>query len=228
MTETALQQTLRESLSALVDNQASDMELRRVLRESEVNGELRRLWGRYQLVGSALRHELPAGVPVDLTAGIWAAIDAEESEAAAVVPQPVTARAARWWSGFGRAAIAASVAGVVIVSAQIVQRSNPAESAAVAQAPAVAPAAPAALPAGFATPDIAARTVSTHARLESGRESRAVPQLMVPTQQAAVPSRPSAEVQAYLQQVLQLHAVNAATGSPQGMLPYARIPVDAE
>jgi sigma-E factor negative regulatory protein RseA len=225
MTETALQQTLRESLSALVDNQASDMELRRVLRESEVNGELRRLWGRYQLIGSALRHELPAGVPVDLTAGIWAAIDAEEQQ---VVSQPAAARATRWWSGFGRAAIAASVAGVVIVSAQIVQRSNPGEVAAVAQAPAAAPAAPAALPAGFAAPDIAARTVSTHARLESGRESRAVPQLMVPTQQAAVPSRPSAEVQAYLQQVLQLHAVNAAAGSPQGMLPYARIPVDAE
>lgn len=232
MTETSLQQTLKESLSALVDGQATDLEMRRVLRESESNGELRRLWGRYQMVSAAIRKEVPPVIPVDLTAGIWAAIEAEDeakataSHTSVTATQPEQQAESRWWSSIGKVAVAASVAGAVIFTSQFAGQSTP-------DAPAVAVAAPAAssvatLPVGYGSSEVSARTVSANSTLVSGREARAVPHIVVPSQQSPVQVRPSAEVQAYLQRVMELHAVNAAAGSTQGMLPYARIPADAE
>ena len=88
----------QESLSAVMDDQADELELRRVLANSD-NAELRATWSRYQIARAAMHKELL--VPqLDLTQGINAVLD-QDSETA-------TAKQGTWhW--LGRVAIAASV-----------------------------------------------------------------------------------------------------------------------
>ncbi len=66
---------LRQSLSAAMDDEADAFELRRVLDELGRDAELRSLWDRYHLIGSALRGE-PIHVPDALRERIWQALDA--------------------------------------------------------------------------------------------------------------------------------------------------------
>jgi negative regulator of sigma E activity len=51
---------LRQSLSAVIDEEADAFELRRVLDELDRDGELRATWGRYHLIGSVIRGERTA------------------------------------------------------------------------------------------------------------------------------------------------------------------------
>ena len=69
------QQDLKQSLSALIDSEADELELRRVLNASH-EPELRDTWSRYQVARAAMHNE-PLSVQVDLSASIMAAIDAE-------------------------------------------------------------------------------------------------------------------------------------------------------
>lgn len=64
---------MKESLSALVDGEADELEIRRVLNQSEHDDNLREQWGRYQLIGSVMRGE-PAST-TDLSRGIMQALD---------------------------------------------------------------------------------------------------------------------------------------------------------
>ena len=83
-------ETLQESLSAVMDNEADQLELRRVLAVSE-DGELRGTWSRYQIARAAMRRELV--VPqLDIASAVSAAL-ADEAMAAPVA-MPTTAPAA--------------------------------------------------------------------------------------------------------------------------------------
>lgn len=55
------QQSLHESLSAAIDDEAEDLELRRVLNAARNDPELRAKWQRAHLIGSAIRGEAPLG-----------------------------------------------------------------------------------------------------------------------------------------------------------------------
>ena len=57
MSEQNPSQTLAESISALMDNQASELELQRILKASEQDPAVKATWARYQIVGAALRGE---------------------------------------------------------------------------------------------------------------------------------------------------------------------------
>jgi len=58
---------LKESLSALMDNEASEFEFRRVLKECAVNDDLKLKWERFHLISAAIRGEIDnsinAGIP---------------------------------------------------------------------------------------------------------------------------------------------------------------------
>ena len=69
------QDILKQSLSALIDNEADELELRRVLNASN-DPELRASWSRYQIARAAMHNE-PFSAKIDLSASIMAAIDAE-------------------------------------------------------------------------------------------------------------------------------------------------------
>ena len=103
------QEALKQSLSALIDNEADELELRRVLNASN-EPELRDSWSRYQLARAAMHNE-PLHVSVDLSAAIMAVIDVEPA-LTGVAPEPVHAAKSSRFSGMpwlGRVAVAASV-----------------------------------------------------------------------------------------------------------------------
>lgn len=104
------QQVLQQSLSALMDNEADELELRRVLNASD-EPELRAAWTRYQVARAAMRNET-AFAPVDLSARIMAAIDAEPAlshHATVATPETAASAPVRTMPWLGRVAVAASV-----------------------------------------------------------------------------------------------------------------------
>jgi len=66
---------INESLSALVDGETDELEVRRLLNQLESDDEMRQTWRRYQMIGALMREE-PA-VNVDLSRGIAQAIAGE-------------------------------------------------------------------------------------------------------------------------------------------------------
>ncbi len=106
------QQVLQQSLSALMDNEADELELHRVLKASD-EPEVRAAWTRYQVARTAM-HNDAAYASIDLSARIMAAIDAEPaltatavtSAAAVEAVKPHKTRSMPW---LGRVAVAASV-----------------------------------------------------------------------------------------------------------------------
>ena len=63
-------QALLESLSALMDDQADELELRRILKAMPNNPELQRKWQRFHAVRSSLQQEIHSDPAVSLVAGI--------------------------------------------------------------------------------------------------------------------------------------------------------------
>ena len=51
-------EALQESLSAVMDNEADELELRRVLAAAGDDAELRGTWSRYQLARAVMHKEL--------------------------------------------------------------------------------------------------------------------------------------------------------------------------
>jgi len=96
-------EALHESLSAVMDNEADELELRRVLAASE-DAELRATWSRYQMARAAMHKEL-LEPRLDVAGAVFAALDKE--------PAPARARAA--WPALGRVAVAATVTLAVLV-----------------------------------------------------------------------------------------------------------------
>lgn len=110
-----MNERINESLSALMDGEADELEVRRLLNQLEQDHELRATWHRYQLLGAVMRGEPVA--TVDLSQGIRQALDGEpmddlpHSVPAAV---PVSPR----WRWLASGAVAASVMLAVLVGVQ--------------------------------------------------------------------------------------------------------------
>lgn len=222
MSEQNRSHNLAESLSALMDNQASELELQRILKASEQDPEVKAAWARYQLIGAALRGEPAALATTDFAARMSAAIDAEDALAA-----PAKPTGQGWRYQLGRVALVASVAGGMILGVNQFS-GNASQSVVVASSTAVAPA-PAipavSLPSGINSPAINTRTVAVQTGYETRpQESRRV--LFQPRQASAAVS--DEEVTRYVNQMIQAHSDNAAMNSGQGVLPYARVIITDE
>lgn len=107
---------VQESLSALMDNEADDLELRRILKKMPGQGDaLKEKWARYHLISASLKQEVHSRPAVDLLSGIHAILDEEP------IPVRPAASASRLPGVFrylGQSAIAASVALGVLFTAQ--------------------------------------------------------------------------------------------------------------
>lgn len=105
--------TDRETLSAMLDDEAQDLELRRVLRSLDGAdadaSELRGRWYRLNLTRAALRREMVVDAP-DFAGRVAAAIRDEAL--------PAVQPASGWRRAVGSFAVAASVAAVVVVGGQ--------------------------------------------------------------------------------------------------------------
>tara|TARA_R110000772_G_scaffold140286_4_gene249470 strand:+ start:708 stop:1355 length:648 start_codon:yes stop_codon:yes gene_type:complete len=117
---------LKESLSALMDNEASEFEFRRVLKESAVDHEIKLKWQRYHLISAAIKGECgnsPAqhSRQPDLLARINAELDGESSQhilTAEAYPNEQSANSLHFgiFKRLGQGAIAASVAALVLIA----------------------------------------------------------------------------------------------------------------
>jgi len=218
MSEQNQSQSFAESLSALMDNQASELELQRILKASEQDPGVKATWSRYQMASAVIRGEPTSLAIPDFAARISAAI---ENENVIVVSKPHQSL----WHRLGQVALVASVAGVMIVGVQQYNHSSP-HGMEVANNSVVMPSAAATesvaptLPSGFNSPAINTRTVAVQTGYETRpQENRRV--MFQPRQAGSVVS--DEDVTRYVNQMIQAHSDNAAMNSGQGVLPYARV-----
>jgi sigma-E factor negative regulatory protein RseA len=180
-----MSEQIREQVSAFLDGELPDSETELLLKRLTRDGELRESFGRYALIGEAVRGPSLSLMTKGFAGRVNLAIDGEPIPANGQVPQ---SRAPRWWRPFAGAAVAAGVAAVAVVALQ--QRAvaptlrAPAQSAVLAQSgvavqapreaisytvPATSPAAPAAMPPGRLT-----NYVFAHSKYSSGLAQRGV------------------------------------------------------
>ncbi len=209
--------SIDESLSALMDDSASEVELHRVLRaaSSESGTRVRATWSRYQMVSSTMKGDMEATSTMDLSGAIRNAIADEDSYG----------EANGWMKSFGRFAVAASVAAVVVVTTQLTGGLQE-QSSGLASVPSQPASKVVSLPAGFQAPALSARTVSSHDRMSEVQRNYQTPQVGRQSQPVVV-QPPSIEVQSYLLKVMEAHAANASQKTNLGILPYARVPAEA-
>ena len=195
-------ESLRESLSALMDDEAEQLEVRRALLAGEQDPEVRRSWERYQLV-RAVMHKEPWYSGVDLSSGIAAALADEPALQARPAPK-------RWASRMGRIAVAASVTVAVLVGVRMVNQDPAADNSMAAVERGV----PAVSTSSASAPAMPAAPVGMGAIL-AGFSSHADQQLPVPV------SEPSVWQKQRVADYLRQHAQNNMQAAPQ-QVPLAR------
>lgn len=232
MSEQNRPQTLAESISALMDNQASELELQRILKASEQDAEVKATWSRYQIVSSFLRGEHLRGeglrgeqlpeINSDFAARISAAIAAEDTLVAEPVPAAKKAQQG-WFYQLGRVALVASVAGGMIIGVGTTQVTTQVASNTVVTPVPIEAAVN--LPSGINSPAINTRNVAVQTGYETRpQENRRV--MFQPRQAGTTVS--DEEVSRYVNQMIKAHSDNAAMNSGQGVLPYARVIITDE
>ncbi|CDZ95991.1 sigma-E factor negative regulatory protein [Pseudomonas saudiphocaensis] len=196
-------EALHESLSAVMDNEADELELRRVLAAGG-ESETRATWSRYQLARAAMHREL-----IEPRLDIASAVSAALADEPALNVSPAAAKPQRKsaWRNLGRIAVAASVTVAVLAGVRLYNQSEVAGPQMAQQAPQPSIAVPQATQgpavlAGYNGSDnagsVGAETASVQASAEGWHEQR---------------------LPAYVRQ----HAQQAAFGSEsESALPYAR------
>ena len=82
-----MSERIRESLSALIDNEANELELERVLSRSE-QIELRSTWTRYQVARTVMRGDATGGIHgMDISGRVREALAADSEGSAAPIAQ---------------------------------------------------------------------------------------------------------------------------------------------
>lgn len=113
-------EALHESLSAIMDNEADELELHRVLSHGSQDAEVRSTWSRYQIARAALHREL-MDPKLDLSARISAQLAQED---ATIKPEIVSRTLSFSWHSMGRVAIAASVTLAVLAGVRFYNQSQ--------------------------------------------------------------------------------------------------------
>src|SRR6266851_7605869 len=111
-----MSEQIREQVSAFLDGELPNSETELLLKRLTRDGELRESFGRYALIGEAIRGTTRGGlITRGFTGRVNLAIDGEAIPANGHVPQT---RGPRWWRPFAGAAVAAGVAAVAVVALQ--------------------------------------------------------------------------------------------------------------
>lgn len=229
---------LLESLSALVDNEASELEVRRILKNVESNPEVRERWHRYNMIGAVLRKEtnINLGGTVDLTQGISAALAKEsafdlqnssQAQAEALTPgaQEASTRKKGMLDFIAKSAVAASFAGALVLgfnmfgsggAANFEGSSSQMTAATTGQRAPTDPGVTTA-PLGFDLPRVESRTVSNNIAGQPVGAMRA---------QAAPPQADDltdVATQNLLNELLIHHSARASSNGSLGIMPFARV-----
>ena len=200
--------SISESLSALLDDEASEMDLQRALKSIDTDTAALATWQRYNLVSASMRNEVDEFADVNLAGRVRRSLDEQGAE-------PAGARRdySAWLKPFASVAVAASVTAVILTSTQLFNAvSNPSAGPSTPTALAVS---------GNVSP-----VVTGAQSVGFGGNAAVVPV----RSQAVVPSGPALAqrdvademARQRLQLYLRNHAENAALNTSSGMLPLAR------
>jgi len=114
-----MSEQIREQVSAFLDGELPSSETELLLKRLMRDAELRESFGRYALIGEALRGVSRGADRSRLSRGFAAGVNAAiDGGAPAAAPLPMHARAPRWWRPVAGAAVAAGVAAVAVVALQ--------------------------------------------------------------------------------------------------------------
>lgn len=120
-----MNERINESLSALYDNEADELEIRRLLNQVEQDEQLLDKWASYQMIGALMRQETVS--PIDLAKGVRQALDGEPMDE---LPKHPAIKASGTWRKYALSgAVAASVMVAVLVGGQWQQAVSPATTA---------------------------------------------------------------------------------------------------
>ncbi len=113
-----------ECVSALMDGEVADFELRRTLDRIEDEPELAETWQRYHLIGSVIRKEGVALPSIDISGSVMDALEGESEYE--LQPEETVDKAQdskhQFWKPLASMAAAASVTAMVILGAQNVNQ----------------------------------------------------------------------------------------------------------
>ena len=185
---------INESLSALIDGETDELEVRRLLNQLEEDDELRARWSRYQMIGALMRNEPAANV--DLSRGIMQAIEGEPMDEVARPASSVAAAAVHKMRWLASGAVAATVTLAVLVGVHSLQQEE--DNLQVAQA----------------------TDVATPVLLVSQSN---MPVQVATTEAPALDQAQLEEAQRKLQEYVMQHTEQATMGTNRGVMPYARV-----
>ena len=194
-----MSEQLRESLSALMDDEASELELQRLLKQVGDDPDLRSTWVRYNAVRSAMSGQQVSHLQLDISSRVRDAIDSTQSESRSLRE--------RFFRPVASFAVAASVAATVVIGGQQLSQIGADDLYA-----------PGAVAVGGVSPvgmvnSLGATTV------QASYGTEAVPMLQ-PAARTAYKELARQRMQMYIQE----HAEHAALNSPHGLSPFARVP----
>lgn len=236
-----------ESVSALVDNEASEIELHRILKNISREEELRERWRRYHIIGSIMRREHSAISTIDVSSAVSAAIAGEQQWSAAAVGSGQQtpgasgstgrerAASSSGWRGFiTKSGLAASFAASLVLGVQYFSVENQTDSmqlAGTVAAPVSEPSLAAGTgspdggvanfaPLGFELPLPEARNVSTNSIGAINRGQDADLRALLPAGSADLGDTRTQEL---LNRLLIEHAQRSSVNGNLGILPFARV-----
>ena len=194
-----MSERLRESLSAMIDGEANELELERVLSRIGKDDELRQTWVRYSAVRTLNTGGQVANMSLDVSQAVREAI---QSEGGSEGVQKPAGAAQRFLKPFASFAVAASVAATVVIGGQqLYQIGDDPYQNTIAGASAV----------GFIN-----SAGATAVQASYGTQSR-------PTLQPTVKTAYRELARQRMQKYMQEHAEHAALNSPGGLIPFSRV-----
>jgi negative regulator of sigma E activity len=131
-----MSEQILEQVSAFLDGELPNAETELLLKRLTRDAELRESFGRYALIGEALRGQGSHILAGGFASRVNLAIDGESSQ---VAPHAQQSRVSRWWRPLAGVTVAAGVAAVAIVALQqrAISPGLPGTSAVTAQSNAV-------------------------------------------------------------------------------------------
>ena len=199
-----MNERLGESLSALMDDEANELELERVLAQVNDDGELREAWVRYNQARHAVQGHQLAHLDWDISGRVQSTLAGPQTESPAASRAGLTQRLLRPLASL---AVAASVAATVVIGGQQLAQIGGADPYGVDRSVAHSPS-----PVGMIN-SLGATPVPASYGMQA-----------IPVLQPATRTAYDELAQRRLRKYMQEHAEQAALNSPQGLLPFARVP----
>jgi sigma-E factor negative regulatory protein RseA len=194
-----MSEKLRESLSAVLDGEANELELERVLSQMDDESDLRQTWMRYSAIRSVNTEGISPDMAMDISKGVRRAI----LQGAPVVSQ-ATSAVQRLLKPLASFAVAASVAATVVLGGQQLAQIGDVNTSYQGSLAASSPV-------GLIN------TVGATA-IQASYGTQSVPVLQ-PTARTAYRELARQRMNVYMQE----HVEHAALNSPQGLVPFSRV-----